>query len=161
MILWVSAMLIKNKKFIFAVLLIGCVLAGYVLWLSLRPIGIVAVHQRNHYSDILVRDFPVTERGRIHWWLKNRGMLKGKFDIPKPDEDGFYSVIFWDFGEGYKETDGNDRLCFDDMKTEINCIDKNSLMMVVYSKNTGLYFRMNSGKYYLRDNGVMEKRRYE
>mgnify|MGYP001256619489 CR=1 FL=1 len=137
-------MLIKNKKFIFAVLLIGCVLAGYVLWLSLRPIGIVAVHQRNHYSDILVRDFPVTEKGRIHWWLKNRGMLKEKFDIPKPDEDGFYSVIFWDFGEGYKETD-----------------DKNSLMMVVYSKNTGLYFRMNSGKYYLRDNGEMEKRNYE
>uniref|UniRef100_UPI0023EFDF01 DUF943 family protein n=1 Tax=Tatumella ptyseos TaxID=82987 RepID=UPI0023EFDF01 len=61
----------------------------------------------------------------------------------------------------YKETDGYDRLCFDDMKTETNCIDKNSLMMVVYSKNTGLYFRMNSGKYYLRDNDVMEKRRYE
>ena len=151
----------KDKKVIYSSLLIGCALLGYFLWLLLRPVEIITSHQRRNYSDILVSNFPVTEKGKINWWLKNKKMLKDEYDIPKPAKDGFYTVIFWGFGDGYKETDGYDRLCFDDMKTEINCIDKNSLMMVVYSKNTGLYFRLEDGKYYVKENGEMEKRKYE
>ncbi len=51
-------------------------------------------------------------------------MLKDKYSIPKPASDGFYTVIFWDFGDGYKEEGKYDRRCFDDMKTSKNCIDK-------------------------------------
>ena len=151
----------NGKKVLCSALFIGCALLGYFLWLLLRPVEITAAHQRRNYSDVLVRNFPLTEQGRINWWLKNKKRLKNEYDIPKPATDGFYTVIFWDFGEGYKETDGYDRLCFDDMKTDIDCIDKNSLMMVIYSKKTGLYFRLDSGKYYVKENGEMEKRKYE
>lgn len=151
----------KNKKVLCASLLIGCALLGYFLWLSLRPVEVIAVHQRRNYSDVLVKNFPLTEQGKINWWLKNKKMLNDTYNIPKPGQDGFFTVIFWDFGDGYKETDGYDRLCFGDMKPPINCIDKNSLMMVVYSKNTGLYFRLDSGKYYIKENSEMEKRKYE
>ncbi|RRZ90863.1 DUF943 family protein [Erwinia sp. 198] len=151
----------KNKKLLYASLLIGCILLGYLLWLSLRPVEIIAIHLRHNYSDILVNNFPLTERGKIHWWLTNKKKIRDMYNIPKPAEDGFFTVIFWGFGDGYKETDGYDRLCFDDMKAVKNCIDKNSLMMVVYSKNTGLYFRMDSGKYYVKENGEIVKRKYE
>ncbi|WP_421507523.1 DUF943 family protein [Erwinia rhapontici] len=151
----------KSKKTIHALLFSGCIIAGYTIWLSLRPVEIFAVHKENSYSDILVKTFPLTEKGRISWWMENKSKLKLKYNIPTPNKDGSFSVIFWDFGEGYKVTDGNDRLCFEDMKTKTNCIDKDSLMMVKYSKNTGLYFRMDSGIYYFKENGQMVKRKYE
>jgi len=145
----------KNKKAIFALLLIGCALMCYFFWLSLRPVEIIAVHQRNNYSDVLVKDFPLTEQGKINWWLKNEKILRGVYNIPKPAQDGFFTVIFWKFGEGYKETDGYDRLCFDDMKPPINCIDKDSLLMVNSSKNSGIYFIVDSGTYRINDSGKM------
>jgi len=151
----------KSKKTVHALLFSGCIIAGYTTWLSLRPVEIFAVHKKNNYSDILVKAFPLTEKGRINWWMKNKSKLKLKYNIPTPSEDGSFTVIFWNFGEGYKETDGYDRLCFEDMKTKINCIDKDSMMMVKYSKNTGLYFRMDSGIYYLKDNGKMIKKKYK
>lgn len=147
----------KNKKFICALLLVICALLSYFLWLSLRPVEVVAVHQRRNYSDVLVKNFPLTEQGKINWWLKNKKMLKDMYNIPKPAQDGFFSVIFWYFGDGYKETDGYDRLCFDDMKPPINCIDKDSLIMVNNSKNTGLYFILDSGTYRINDSGNIVK----
>ncbi|AML59334.1 putative membrane protein [Serratia rubidaea] len=51
-------------------------------------------------------------------------------------------MTFWLFGDGYQEEGKYDRLCFDDMPTKKNCIDKNLLMMVRYAKNTGLSFRL-------------------
>lgn len=33
--------------------------------------------------------------------------------------------------------------------------------MVVYSKKTDLYFRVDSGNFYVNENGEMEKRKYE
>ncbi|MFC0139994.1 DUF943 family protein [Erwinia mallotivora] len=147
----------KNKKVLCASLLIICALPGYFLWLSLRPVEVIAVHQRRNYSDILVKNFPLTEQGKITWWLKNKKMLKDLYNTPKPAQDGFFTIIFWDFGDGYKETDGYDRLCFDDMKPPINCIDKNSLLMVNNSKNTGTYFSLDSGTYRMNNKGDIVK----
>ena len=80
-------------------------------------------------------------------------MLKEIYNIPRPAQDGFFTVIFWDFGEGYKQTDGYDRLCFEDMPPPINCVDKNSLIMVSNSKNTGIYFIVDSGTYRINNLG--------
>ena len=147
----------KNKKLLYASLLIGCTLLGYLLWLSLRPVEIIAIHQRHNYSDILVKNFPLTERGKINYWLTNKKKIKDIYNTPKPAQDGFFTVIFWDFGDGYKETDGYDRLCFNDMKPPVNCIDKDSLIMVNNSRNTGLYFIVDSGTYRINDSGKMVK----
>ncbi|MBT0723873.1 DUF943 family protein [Rosenbergiella sp. S61] len=154
-------MKVNYKTTLFALLFFACLLLSCVLWLSLRTVEIVAVHENDNHSYILVKNFPLTEQGKINWWLKNKKMLSVTYNIPKPTQDGFFTVIFWDFGDGYKETDGYDRLCFEDMKPPRNCIDKNSLMSVVSSKNTGLYFRLDSGKYYIKESGNMEKRKYE
>ncbi|WP_337587795.1 DUF943 family protein, partial [Yersinia wautersii] len=47
----------------------GSALLGYVFWLLLHPVEIVSVHQRNDYSDVLVRNFPLTDKSKINWWL--------------------------------------------------------------------------------------------
>ncbi|MTD39413.1 DUF943 family protein, partial [Erwinia sp. CPCC 100877] len=71
-------MRIKNKKKITILLLAGFALLIYWIWLCLRPVEIVAVHQESNYSDVLVRNFPLTNKGKINWWLKNKDMLKEK-----------------------------------------------------------------------------------
>lgn len=154
-------MKVKNEKALYALLFISCILLGTILWFSLRPVEIVAVHQKNNYSDILVKNFPFTDKGKIHWWLRNKAMLKEKYHVPSPAKGGFYTVIFWDFGEGYKETDGNDRLCFDDMKTDINCIDKEKYFTVRSGRNNTLSFSVHDGEYRFTENGELVKRKYE
>lgn len=120
-------MRVKNKKTIALLTLAVCVLLGYWLWLSLRPVKIVAVHKDGEFSSVLVRNFSFTDRGKISWWLKNKDILKEKYNIPQPEKNGFYSIVFWDFGDGYKERDKYDRRCFEDMQPPLNCIDKNRI----------------------------------
>ncbi|MBT0723952.1 DUF3289 family protein [Rosenbergiella sp. S61] len=79
-------MTVKNKKILILVFLTGCVLLGYWLWLSLRPVAVVAVHDNGNYSYVLVRNFPLTDR--------EKGELKGAImdgKLPKFDrfQDNF------------------------------------------------------------------------
>lgn len=86
-------MRVKNKKIIILLLLTGCVLSGYWFWLSLRPEEIVAVHNDGNHSNVLVRSFPLTGRGKQSFGFgfttydgdnyrleQNRGMIKIKSD---------------------------------------------------------------------------------
>lgn len=143
----------KSKKIFVALLLLGCALVGYFVWLSQRQVEIIAVHQRNNYSDILVKNFPFTDKGKISWWLKNKEILKDKYKTPEPASDGFFTVTFWDFGDGYKEQGKYDRLCFDDMKTAVNCIDKDAVFSVSNSKNRGTRFTVHDGIYRITQQG--------
>ena len=144
----------KHKKKLYGLFLFaGCALFSYLIWLSQHTVKIVAVHQERHYSDVLVNNFPFTDKGKIDWWLENKGILKEKYDIHEPDSEGNYKVSFWGFGDGYVETDGYDRLCFDDMEPPLNCINKNSLMFVMNGRNTGLSFWVDGGIYRVNKNG--------
>ncbi|MGV3345630.1 DUF943 family protein [Enterobacteriaceae bacterium LUAb1] len=142
----------KIKKTLYALLLVAVVVFGYGLWLS-RPVEIVAVHQDGNSSDVLVKNFPFTDREKMSWWLKNKNMLKEKYNIPRPEKDGDFTVIFWLFGDGYKETDGYDRLCFEDMLPPKNCIDKNRVFSANHSRNMGVSFIVSGGIYRLKENG--------
>ncbi|WP_016585397.1 DUF943 family protein, partial [Yersinia pestis] len=130
-------------------------------WLSRHPVEIISVHQRNNYSDILVRNFPFTEKGKINWWLENRDMLKAKYSIPKPASDGFYTIIFWDFGDGYKEEGKYDRLCFSDMNTTKNCIEKEKYMTIYKIKNDEPLFSFDGNRYFLNENNKIVKMKRE
>ena len=59
-------------------LLAGCTGMGYWYWLCLRPVEIVAVHKEDHHASVLVKTFPLTDKGKISWWLKNKNILKEK-----------------------------------------------------------------------------------
>lgn len=78
-------------------------------------------------------------------------MLKDKYGIPNPDSEGYFYVTFWLFGEGYKKEGKYDRLCFDDMKTKVNCIEKDAVFSVDKSRNMGVIFTVYDGDDYRLD----------
>ena len=56
----------KNRKKLYALLVAaGCTLTGYFLWLSLRPVEIIGVHEDGNFIDILVNHYTVTDRGKL------------------------------------------------------------------------------------------------
>ena len=145
------------KKTLLIIVAAGTVLMSYLLWLTCRPVEIIAVHKKDNYSSVLVNNFPFTDRGRINWWLEKNKMIKNRYGVPRPDTDGFFTVIFWDFGDGYKEEGKYDRLCFDDMNPPANCIEKNKLFTVNYGRNMGLYFTTNNERYFINKDGNIIK----
>jgi len=151
-------MKINIKKTAYTLLLAGGILHGCFLWYSHRPVEIIAIHDRgNNYISVLVRNFPLTDRGKINWWLKNKKLLKEKYNLPNSEKDESFSVTFWLFGDGYKEEGKYDRLCFDDMKTKVNCIEKDAVFSVDNSKNMGTMIRTYDGTYRVHKNGKVVK----
>ena len=143
----------KEKILIYMLLIIGCILSAYVVWIWLRPVELIAVHQNDNHTYIIVKNFPITDKGQINWWLENKDMLKKRYNIPKPAPYGDYTVIFWDYCDGYKDEGKYDRLCFDDLEPPKNCIDKNMILNVNYSKNYGASFITVKKSYYTNKNG--------
>lgn len=144
----------RFKKILWLVLSLTIVFFGYVKYRDLQPVKIVAVHPDGPYTDILVKNFPLTDKGRINWWLKNKDILKAKYKLPAPTkDDGFYFIKIWDFGRGYVEDDGYDRLCFDDIKEKNHCIDKAPYLTIRKGKETGLTFFTDQKRYQVDSNG--------
>ncbi len=152
-------MRMKNKKGIFLLFLAGCVLPSYWIWLSLRPVEIIGVHHRgSNFSAVLVENPPITDKGKINWWMENKTIFKEKYNVPNSAQDGSFSVTVWLFGDGYKEEGKYDRFCFNDMKTKKNCIEKDAVFTVTNSKNRGTVFTIyDGGNYRLGQNGDIIK----
>lgn len=129
-----------NKRLIAGV--VTAAIGGYLLWLYLIPVEIVAVHDRN---TILVRHFPYLKSRQIAWWEAHKAVIHAKYGIPSGSEDDYYSVVIMDFGEGYRIDGGTDQdsnlLCFDDMSVDARCIEKNPRLWIRFSQNTGLFYR--------------------
>jgi hypothetical protein len=78
----------KKSWFIYMAILVVIV---FSLWDDIYPVKIIDVHRstdRIGYDDIIVDHFPLTDRGRINWWLSQRDMLKKNTTFP-PGRDLF------------------------------------------------------------------------
>lgn len=122
-------------------LVAGLAILAVVVWWSLKPVEIVAVHDHN---TLLVKNFPLLKSRQIAWWEANKEMIKEKYGIPVLDEKGFYTVYFQGFGEGYRADSGTDEdsdlLCFEDMPGPANCIEKDPLFSVSHSPNVDISY---------------------
>jgi len=144
---------VKSKKKLSVLVLVFCLPLSYFIWLSIRSVEVIAVHKDGNYASVLVKDFPVTDKGKIYWWLANRDKLQIRYGIPKPAAYGGFNITFWDFGNGYKKEGKYDRLCFDDMQTKISCIDKKPLFTVRRFNNERALFITYEGRYSLGNDG--------
>ncbi|EXU73793.1 DUF943 family protein [Erwinia mallotivora] len=140
-------MMIKYRASLFFLFILGGVILFFSLWMAFRPVKIVAVHVDHHCSDILVRNFPFIDQGKIKWWLENKSILKEKYNIPRPDSNGTFMVVFWLFGDGYIESDGYDSLCFNDMNVPKNCIEKRRVFSVETGRNGNILFTSGDAVY--------------
>lgn len=152
---------IEFKMAMFGLMLAGAIIYG-ARWLS-QSVQVDAVHTSNSYSNVLVRSFPLTDHGRIEWWLSNRGRLKDEYDIPKPYFDGSYRILFWAWDGVYLTKDeGADLRCFEDMQDKANCIVKGEIPMQVSYLNDGsfiFYVGASRRLYYQAKEGDEPKRR--
>ncbi|MBS0969571.1 DUF943 family protein [Nissabacter archeti] len=131
----------KYKKIALSTLTIS--LLSFALWRLCQTPEIINIHQKNHLTSIVVKNFPITNNGKITWWLKNKKLLKIKYGIPiQNPKTGNYNITIWDIGDGYRVNTWTDQdsdlLCFKGMKTEANCIEKNILMRI--SRYSGPWF---------------------
>ena len=151
----------KSKKMICTTISSLALATIYLAWLEWRPVLIIANHQYRSYSDILVMNMPLTDSAKIKWWQKHKLELKRLYNIPQPEPDGWYAINFWLFHDGYKEDDGYDRLCFDDIKTKAHCIDKDRVFSVQWSQNQGTELTVHDGYYLYDKNGRLRKFKFE
>ncbi|CAE1143050.1 DUF943 family protein [Serratia sp. Tan611] len=147
----------KNKTIRY-VLLVVCTFIVCLSWMLLRPVEIIVVHKNDNFSDVLVTNFPLTDKGKINWWLENKDELSKNYGIPNPSLDsGRFSITFWDFGDGYKKKEKYDRLCFPEMKKDVNCIEKDAVLIVSNNRAGSVFFTVDNGRYMVKGNGDIVK----
>ncbi|QNK31616.1 DUF943 family protein [Serratia sp. JUb9] len=148
----------KNKTIRYVSLLVVCTFIVCLSWMLLRPIEIIVVHKNDNFSDVLVTNFPLTDKGKINWWLENKDKLSKNYGIPNPSLDsGRFSITFWDFGDGYKKKEKYDRICFPEMKTDVNCIEKDAVLIVSNNRAGSVFFTVDNGRYMVKGNGDIVK----
>jgi Enterobacterial putative membrane protein (DUF943) len=148
--------------FIYTAIALAVIVVSF--WDYIYPVKIIDVHlstDRIGYDDIIVDHFPLTDRGRINWWLSQRDMLKKKYSIPSGQE---FVLTVWDVGDGYlRDSPREDYFCFPDMISEKNCIEKNKLLKVDarFSDKNNVNFLIDDKKYIMnKKDGSMTKERY-
>ncbi len=143
-------------KKIISLSLISIVLVGFYLSHENSAVNIIAIHQNKYTAEILVDRLPLTERSRIKWWVGNRKEIEGKYRIVSFENGGPDYITIYKFGDGYKKEGKEDRLCFDDMDTETNCIDKDILMTISRTREGLERFTFSDSSYVISGDGVIK-----
>ncbi|ELY2643124.1 DUF943 family protein [Cronobacter sakazakii] len=132
------------KKILFALLLI-CV--ARFCWDFFAPTEIIRVAD----GKVYINHPPLTDRGKIDWWNKNKDNLQEKYHLIDNPEDFTITIMY--FG-GYvaAPTGSNDGIiddynCFDDIKSDENCIYNDVVMRVGGDYSSKVFFGLN-GKLY-------------
>jgi len=143
-------------KKIISLSLISIVLVGFYLSHENSAVNIIAIHQNKYTAAILVDRLPLTEMSRIEWWVGNRKEIEGKYRIVSFENGGPDYITIYKFGDGYKKEGKEDRLCFDDMDTETNCIDKDILMTISRTREGLERFTFSDSSYVISGDGVIK-----
>ncbi|WP_160286609.1 DUF943 family protein [Pseudomonas knackmussii] len=154
-----------TRGFLLGALSATAVLLGvsWIFWVS-QSVRINNVHARNSYSDVLVQNFPLTDRVKIDWWLANQRFLKEEYNIPQSYYDGSFNILFWAWDGVYCVDHGTDEdsdlLCFEDMQTKANCIVKSDVPLEVARLSDGSYrFYIGKRRYSQAKEGDEPRRR--
>ncbi|QKJ88514.1 DUF943 family protein [Paramixta manurensis] len=149
------------KKYLAVFFLVIIVaVAGCIWYQKTYPTILVATHNMGRdgfISNVLIKNPPLTDKGKINWWKQNADKFREKYNVPDSNVKGFFYIKIWDFADGYKELEKYDRLCFDDMKTKKNCIDKNWVMTIENTRGGGMQYDIGEVSYVEGENGKLIK----
>ncbi|WP_436876900.1 DUF943 family protein [Siccibacter turicensis] len=136
-------------------IILTAIVVLYSLFISLRPVEVVAVYHDNNYIDVIVKHFPSDDMDKITWWLDHKKTLSSKGVIPSSSSLHHYSITFWDYGQGFKPKD-DDALCFAEIKSSVNCIDKKALLIVSNDNAGDVYFTVDNARYRLDNSNIIK-----
>ena len=149
------------KTFKLLVVLILLVTGLWLGKLALSPSEIIAVHRSGYAARIVVKNPPLTRRTKILWWKQNRQLLEKKYNVPHVNTAGDYYISVWDYADGYKEEEDEDRLCFEDKAPPKNCIDKNWVMTIEQSLGSkSIIYSIDSDTFESLPNGNIVKQHF-
>lgn len=149
----------RIKKIIIFIVALALLLLFYVSFFSSPKV--LAIHGSEANKELLVKNIPFTDSDKIEWWDNN-----GVKTISSPET---YNVSIWKFDGKYQKLaprnsgafpdhDTDYLLCFDDMKTEENCIDKSTwIMEITKTKDGYTYYRLDGKSYYRKPSGELVK----
>lgn len=149
----------RIKKIIIFIVALAMLLLFYVSFFSSPKV--LAIHGSEAYKELLVKNIPFTDSDKIEWWDNN-----GVKTISSPET---YNVSIWKFDGKYQKLASRNSgvfpdhetdylLCFDDMKTEENCIDKSGWLMDINKTKDGyIYYRLDGESYYRKPSGELIK----
>jgi len=149
----------RIKKIIIFIVALALLLLFYVSFFSSPKV--LAIHGSEANKELLVKNIPFTDSDKIEWWDNN-----GVKTISSPET---YNVSIWKFDGKYQKLaprnsdvfpdhDTDYLLCFDDMKTEENCIDKSTwIMEITKTKDGYTYYRLDGESYYRKPSGELVK----
>jgi len=125
-------------------------ITAYCVWIAISPTKIVRVDN----GTVFVEHLPMTTKGKLNWWLKNKDSLQKKYHVINTPDN--YTVIVMDFG-GYEKLptgtrDGSidDYTCFDDTNGEHKKCVYNSIELVVRGSIDGKAFINIGDKTYIQ-----------
>jgi hypothetical protein len=127
------------KKIILTITILGVLIVTYCNFF--RKPEVVLVHNEKEMTVIVAKDFPFTQTGRIRWWKENERIIKEKYHIPNRNDGSVYYIAILDINHGLKKVSEadytswyslskDDLFCFDEIKSERRCIEKNVLMEI-------------------------------
>ena len=100
--------------------------------------------------DIVIKQPPVTQKGKITWWEANEAVIKKKYGSPMSDENGVYYVNLLDGGNGFKKPSEDNSnwfsfsqkklQCFDEIKSEKRCFENSNQMTIVHDRSNNIFY---------------------
>ena len=154
-----------SRRIVSMLIIIGiCAAAVFYGVRHTRPARVVYVSSEQNISDVVAVNLPDTDASLLAWWKNNRDALRTNFNIPRPDSaDGSWTIVFWNYGDGFKASNEHESpflnpfyketYCFDSIKSDRNCIDKDIAMMVSQSTNGAVFITTANGHYHIDRDG--------
>ena len=128
----------------------------YLLFNVYRPIEVVAVYHDKNYVDVIVKNFPSDDKDKIAWWLDNNKMLTERASFSMLPSDSHYFITLWDYGDGLQKKTDDDMLCFTQIKSDINCIDKQALLIISNNYVGDVFLTVDNARYRLANDKIIE-----
>lgn len=150
--------MIINKIKSLALLMLLIMLSVYLLFSAYRPVEVVAVYHDKNYVDVIVKNFHSDDNDKIAWWLENNKMLTVRSSFLMPASDSHYFISLWDYGDGFQKKTDDDMLCFTQIKSDTNCIDKQALLIISNNYVGDVFFTVDNARYRLVDDKIIKVR---
>ena len=153
----------KNQRVIKSVLVISLLIIFFLLlFLFLRPVKIVSFVREGSRIYLFVEHFPMTDKGRIAWWLDNKALLIEKYNVPFIGGKYYWSVLIGEAGDGFQflqhRASDNDLICFDSLKPGANCAEKKWLLWISHYSQTDISYTTDDSEYVQRGENAEIKR---
>jgi len=122
----------------------------FIYLFFMRKTRVIYVHEDEYNTVIVVRNFPITQWGKIFWWENNKEFIKEKYGVLRNYNEGEYSIAILNESDGFKkDTEANfywfsfehtDLYCFDEIKSEKRCVEKNILMNIQNGMDKKIFY---------------------